>query len=671
MTALKNQDKKRWISLAVAFVATALYTVLVAQRGARFETNDDSSIVRILTQGDNSYAPFFGRILSFFLHKLYVWIPALNHWTVLTYFFVFLGLFALVYAVLVRYHWLEASLTALLLMFATWYTCLNVLNFTRTAIIVAIGGMALVANSVFLQTKIYKTEFGFGVALLLLGAQIRYQCALIAVAFLGLISLVHFLRDSFRFEKAWFVSHMRTMLTLILVALAVMLSAPLNNLLLTKEQRAYEHYNAMRAQIEDYPGNYDYSNWDAHAAEIGISKEDLRAFAGWISEDTEVFDIETIEKAVSMRENGGKLSTVTVMAKHNIRLVLFLAVFCLAKVLRKPKKQGIAFLCSAGLAIVMLMYLAYSGRLPDRVFASVVLCSVAAFTMLDSGCELRLESLQEISAKGLLQLLSSALLFACVLGAVGYVKAEVKEVEIIGPQPGKGDVYAAVVRSIGYDRINEDAENIYLMPVQSSFNTVCFACGPWEAVERDYCSNLFFLGGWDARMPHKIEALASHGIENPMRALFEKDNIYSVYDGTVLSHLRRHYDPCMTASGVSGKERLLDRIVVRYSRPVASEGLPYANVGAYIEELCFESVDSAEAWYLSGSMSELPANVKAVYFNVIMDRKEYSYRLEPDGAEFQTYLYNIPEDFDLENADICFVLELADGTYQKANICKE
>ena len=77
MTALKNQDKKRWISLAVAFVATALYTVLVAQRGARFETNDDSSIVRILTQGDNSYAPFFGRILSFFLHKLYVWIPAL------------------------------------------------------------------------------------------------------------------------------------------------------------------------------------------------------------------------------------------------------------------------------------------------------------------------------------------------------------------------------------------------------------------------------------------------------------------------------------------------------------------------------------------------------------------------------------------------------------------
>ena len=668
MITFKKYDLGRCKALIVAAIATVLYTLVFILDGVYFETNDDSAIVRILTQANNSYAPFLGRILSWFLHKLYVWIPSVNHWTLLNYLFVFLGLGALVYAVFVRYHLWKAALINTLFMVATWHVCLNLMNFTRTAMIVAVGGMALIANAVFFQKKIHKTELGVGVFLFLLSAQIRFQCTLIALAFLGLITAVNLLKDHFRFEKAWFLSHMRTIITMLLVAVIVLSSSLVNTLLLTKEERAYERYNAARAQIEDYPDNYEYNNWDAYVEETGMTGEDLRTFLSWISEDTEVFEVETLEKVAAFKQGSKNLSAIKRLAKNNTWLLVVFAVFFVGKVVRKPKELWAPLTAALLLGFAFLVYLAYSGRLPDRVFMSIALCTFAAMVMMDREPACEGEGAERSKAYEIRRLIAFILVFASAATAFGYLAVDVIKSGKLAPKPREENSYYDNLRENVYRLIDETPENIYIMPIRSPFGTVCFSFGPWDAVEKDFCNNLFFLGGWDARMPHKIALLKERGIENPMRALFALDNVYSTYDGEVLAHLKRHYNENMTASGVSGEDRLHGCVLIQYSEPIASKGLQDSVVQASIKKLLFQPVDSVDAWYVSGELSRRPEQMEALYFNVVVDEKEYSYRMGLDGAEFRTYLYHVPKEIAWEETDACFVARLEDGSYQRIEL---
>ena len=152
-----------------------------------------------------------------------------------------------------------------------------------------------------------------------------------------------------------------------------------------------------------------------------------------------------------------------------------------------------------------------------------------------------------------------------------------------------------------------------------------------------------------------------------MRALFENENVYSIYDGRVLGHLRRHYNARMTASGVTGNADILEYPLVKYSEPIDSRLLPLSSVSADIGEWFFQENQAADVWYVSGSLSESFDGVRALYFNAVIGGQEYSYRLGLKEGVFQSYLYDLPKDFNVE-ADACLVARLDDGSYQKIEI---
>ena len=58
-----------------------------------------------------------------------------------------------------------------------------------------------------------------------------------------------------------------------------------------------------------------------------------------------------------------------------------------------------------------------------------------------------------------------------------------------------------------------------------------------------FFSNIVELGGWLSGAPHRVEALAAYGVEDPYRGI-TGSNVYlvdSVYVSTTQAFLREHY----------------------------------------------------------------------------------------------------------------------------------
>lgn len=93
------------------------------------------------------------------------------------------------------------------------------------------------------------------------------------------------------------------------------------------------------------------------------------------------------------------------------------------------------------------------------------------------------------------------------------------------------------------DEIGSRKENIYLLScrggVPSLSKTGAFRF--FQHIPDDFTSNIYYLFGGQIRQPYHINELKAAGINNPMRALFEKDNVYSDYDEEVLLYLKSNY----------------------------------------------------------------------------------------------------------------------------------
>lgn len=132
----------------------------------------------------------------------------------------------------------------------------------------------------------------------------------------------------------------------------------------------------MRANVEDYVDRYP--SWeeakDAYAA-IGLDGADVHVLLNWFTEDTERYTTETFREFAELGDSISSpkqvLSIYLGCVKANLPLTLLLLVTLPMLPLLGWKRNG-WFLPPLAAAVLCGLYLCWIGRLPARVYASIV-----------------------------------------------------------------------------------------------------------------------------------------------------------------------------------------------------------------------------------------------------------------------------------------------------------
>ena len=662
-----TSGNKKFLAVFQTAAFVAVFAALSIFLGFNWETNDDPAFARLLSVQGNDYAVFIWRILSIVISRFYLHFPQIQWWAVFTIGGIFAASFAIIYVIHMRYPKLPAALISIALLTFTWYVGLYKMNFTRTAAIIAVAGCLLIADSAFSskEKRIPIGEFLIGLFFLLLGASFRRASAMLALAFLAMIGLVRFLRDNLSLRMCWIKDHLRQIILLGVAAVVFFGASFVHGMILTPEQKAFERYNAARSNLQDYINCYPpYSEAEELYTSLSLTKEAVNLLFDWGSEDTELFGVETMEAIGELKTADTPVNLGSIIIANKVPILLVVAYAVLLSLQRK--KNILADRLLLDTAVLMLLYLSFGGRLPERVYMSIVFMMACAWVFV-AGEDLPVyqkmqtqeqllqtsvgTSKWEYNRKSLL----AGLLVALDLLAITSIYPSMRNQYQTGT-PQKIEYSRMIL-----DQIHEDSEHAYLFDVFAQPPSQSEAFGFWEAIPADYCLNRFSLGGWNARLPYRVALLESYGIENPMRSLYENPKVYTLYSARVLAHLRQYYDSSICVSQVKS---IGNYNFVQYSAFVDHSSAPVMDDQVSLAALYYSDSGNHPGWYFRVKLQEEASALeeRELFCNVLVGESWRSYRLALDGTVASGYFWELGSDFDFAAAQAVIVEKLPDGT---------
>ena len=656
--------RRNCYALLFSAFSTALLLAFTILYGTVWEINDDPAIAWLLSRSGNSYSPFIGKLCSLLVHALYMARPSVNWWLISNYFAIFAGFAAILYVVYRRYPVPLCIALTVVLYALLWRAGLSLINFTRSAAIAAIGGCVLIADAVFPLSgqKTGAGKYILGALLLLLGQQIRSSSVLIALAMLASFSLAELILGRFSFRRDVFRTWLPKILLLFGAVALFFAGVFANRLLLTDEERSYISYNSLRSDIEDYSDRYkNYTLTDEN-----LPWPDLIMFLSWFSEDTEVFNEDVLQATI---DGGSDIESSDVLRQYfalftghllYFALIFLCGVLFLLSGLRRdsPLRRFLAAISPVFVSAVLLLYLLRQGRLVNRVidpvFFSIILCYLLLLGWHWTPHRVTVDPLRPSRRVIAFSALGTALLVAVssVLPAPSQIRRGRRPWDCKSDQPASKFLY---------DHIDADEENLYFILPMNVTCSLLERNGTWGTLPADYCDNLFYLGGWDARVPFNVARLAKYGIENPARALIDLPNVYTPHNSALLDHMRRHYDARITESFV---KRVVGMSFVRYTAPIEDSAITGTLSEASARLAFTYDEDDPSGWYVRGAIENPEAITGPVYCNLTVGGVRYTYRLCPDetGA-FRSYFYGVPQEFIPAEGGITVFTTLADGSY--------
>lgn len=659
-----------WKALLISLGYIGISVVL----GLQWETNDDPAIAILLSREDNDYSPFQWRLLSIFLHSLYIKLPVIDWWAVCSVVSIWLCAFVTVLVIFRRFDRTQAAIILLPVLVMLWFTALYRVNFTRTAAVVSMAGSLLIADSVF-DEEVKRSQwilYCAGILLMLLGASIRKQSAMIALGFLAVIGLLGLVRDHFRVSVKWFHNHLRQIVMLCMAAAAFFGACVIHDQILTPEQEQYIEYNRKRSSIQDYSSLYpEYEEAADEYAAAGINQSAYDLLFGWTSEDTEVFTNDVLDQVIQLRTMETSISGGTSVLQNH-KLITFLAITLILLVSLNRKYGFVSALAVVGMAVLLCAYLCFEGRFPVRVYMSVLWSAVSAGVFLagkraeptaerDTYCEPE----ERNGENWIKRRISAVLILGCVMnGGLGLWRICNCVAVDHNPAVMARDESERIYNRQLCDLIEEDREHLYIFDMGNQIASLNSSFSFWEPKPTKYGDNRFCLGGWNARHPYRLELMERYGFDNPMRALFERTDVYSTYSLQLLRHLRNSYGCRMSVSEVA---ELNGIPLVQYTFALDDRHLILdESTTVVLDEFSYRDDRQTDAWYISAMVDSNESDSRTFFCNITVNGLRYTYQLDYEEGVISGYLYEIGEHFNVESADIRF-FEKIDGSYYVYN----
>jgi len=495
-----------------------LFTLFFVLFTPRFAINDDPAMMRIasgeLLGEPNEHLIFINVIIGHFLKYMYTILPQWNWYVILFYACHFFSMVAVLYVFLRnQFSFYNVLLFLLLFAFVEVHFLTN-LQFTTTAFVTGISGFLILYSTGFMEAKDKWHGIIAGIILLVLSGLIRSQ------VFNALLLLwVPLILYRAYTDKSYQV--------VIPAAIAVILFFSAghyddNYYNLQPDWAYYTQYNSLRANLTDYPQFAYNENTEPVYEEVGWSENNVNMFRAWSFADKEVFPLEdlayivenirpnaaVVESAESDNTSNGETTTILSLIPQDIirGLLFILIIFLIAfHVVHKQERRLLLF--AFFMIAVAMVYLAYQGRLPLRVFYPMFysLCIISLFYMTNN-------SNHFLSRHRIIEGLKKAAYVALSLLFIGVIFIDGRNSRI----------NMLVQERIDYN-LNQLAAQDYIYvtwPRPGSLETLIisryFSISIINPLTIDSYSDVHMatLGGWSVHSPHYKETLVNYGISN-------------------------------------------------------------------------------------------------------------------------------------------------------------
>ena len=388
--ALKNfilfLSKHRFLSSLL--INGILFSFFLFLFTPRYAINDDPTMMMIasgeLLGEPNEYLIFINIIIGHFLKFMYTLLPKLN-WYVILFFTCHFFSMVIVLYIFLRNKFSFINILLYLLMFVmVAANFLTNFEFTTTAFVVGISGFLLLLSSGEEALNGKYLILALGIVLLLLSGLIRENVFYaLLLLWLPLILYKSFAVKSFQ------------MLIPLVIAVIIFYLANLydtNYYYQNPDWKFYSQYNSLRANLTDYP-HFDYNENTMQVYEaVGWSETNVRMFRAWSFADIEIFPIEDLFYIVenipaTFNDPADIIMTFSYFFNLLDRRILFFTVFIfLIAFITAQKKEPRFLLVAFLMMLVASVYLSHIGRLPPRVFHSLLysLCIISLYFLTNN-----------------------------------------------------------------------------------------------------------------------------------------------------------------------------------------------------------------------------------------------------------------------------------------------
>ncbi len=674
-----NERQKNIAKILLCIGIGLAFYIFAITSSLSYETNDDPASMILLGKEGSFFSPLFAKPLSLLISVLYGLSGQTPWWIYITLITISASLGAVIYVILRRFKLHNAVFISLAVIFFFLVTAIDEINFTRTAATAAVAGIALIVQGIseFKINRVVSLFFViFGTLIWLWGAMIRDQIAFAVIPFAGLFLVLDILskRDNFKLNQ--FISDAKEPVIIALSALLIgILILFLSGLLYTKEERQSIEYYKARISVQDYADNYpSYEEAMEEYKALGISENDYTLiFTDWTTEDPDFF---TTELFLAMRQNlyeeTGFIKSIEIAFNYMINdryARVLIAVFLSLIILSRKKRIGLIVMFSVLFAYICL--LAFLGRVEGRVVEPALLYAVV-FAGLYSDIRFEGRDILKKAKSGAIIALCAVLLIFGLLPIIRKWGEGLNGELAVDHKVGNYNLNAHNF----YNMIAENKNEMYLLPIMNSLELL-----PSERISPKYqpditrFDNLFFLGGWDARIPINYQGMAEYGVSNPIQAIYSNKNVLSGYDEQLDIYLREHYGQELSLSLAKyiTQESGLKYGFFQYSMPILGEISEYSQGDIFIESYYY--IDNSDdlyvapgggALYLSGALGKDGAKeYQELFLNIETIDGRLSYRIfVDDKGEFLCRAFHITEEM-ISSSEVCIVAKTSDGEYIK------
>jgi hypothetical protein len=492
----------------------------------KFESNDDVSMMSIASgyflEEPNEFLIFINIIIGKLMKYLYTIMPIYNWYVILFYSLQFFSMVVIFYVVLKHRGVVYNYLLYIAFFIFMVIPFLALLQFTTTAFLAGSSGMLLLISlNDGSQSNRSWIPVSAGIFLVVVSGLLRVN-----ILFLVLLLFAPFLMS--------IIIKTRSVLNIIpiIIAAALFLGAVYyNNISYYNENahwRYYQDYNALRAQLTDYP----YYAWDENTSKIyedvGWSENDVAMFRSWSFADEDIFSLEDLTYIVSnISPSRGVNETLITFNKSMSYIgrtrLLFAGAFFIFALSFTRREEKLILIATVLMAIAASMYFSYYGRLPFRIIFPLVytvgLVSLYYLTMCHNIIIYKVKILSS----------QKAFLFA------------ISAIYIISVIP----FFAINARSSASNKDRQDEMNIILYELSSQEYIYARWAGVLntQPIPTFYTNSgrdlkQFAVGGWIVPSPHHRVILAKYSIENVYYALL-RENVLLIARPEVLGLLER------------------------------------------------------------------------------------------------------------------------------------
>lgn len=550
-TEISRKNTDRYKVPVVIAICLAVFLLCLVLGNVSYETNDDEGLNLIAVGGYgkpvSQYLVFINILYSLVLKGLFYLIPQVNWYLWLLLVFDLLGMICVCTAAAKRLDRLSGIVFTLAMNLILYRDLYNAVQYTKSAMWYGAVGAALLYCAVKDDKGMRSGAAAGGAFFFFLSVLVRDLCAYISAVAFAAVMGIELLTDWIRSKKISVKGdYIKAVAVIALVIIGAQVAQKIGYS--SNEWRYYFDLYDARQELLDYglPA-YDRDKFQ----EIGVSEISYTMLEDWIFNDPEFFDLEKMEQIVAIKaavptyrldsQILGRMAFYLKAAFDQFRTPYIFAGLGLILLILRKWKALLVWVAQLACIIAEYWYLCCVNRVVVRVVFglwAIPITVVFMYTALQYKWE------KNIPTKIVFVILAVLMCLNTFRFAQNFVSN--KHGQIADNRKSSTEAFI--------DEINRRDDGFYIGNTDAFYRMISGSPYRVNCGYEDFYENFALIGGWEVSTPVGDYYLHERGIENAMKALFERDDVYYVDNSgsemLILRYLQEIYDPKITMSQV-------------------------------------------------------------------------------------------------------------------------